>query len=101
MSQEMQETLRRAVFFAAGAALTTADTARRFFDEMVERGAMSRPEAERLADEAAERARKVRDDIREAADRAVRKTLEEAGIPTREDFAVLSERVRVLEERLA
>ncbi|MBN2537383.1 phasin family protein [candidate division WOR-3 bacterium] len=98
MSQEMQETLRKAVLFAAGAALTTADTARRFFDEMVERGAMSRPEAEKLADDLSERVRKAREDIKQTVNEAVRKTLEETGIPTREDMAALKERVRALEE---
>ena len=101
MADTPMDALRNAALMAFGAAYSTAEGVKSLVGEMVKRGSLTRDEAEKLATDLVDRGKQAKSAIDEKITKAVADYLKNAGLPTREEFDKLSERLAKLEQRAA
>ena len=101
MAETPMDALRNAALLAFGAAYSTAEGIRSLVSEMVKRGSITRDGAEELAANLVDRGKTAKTAIDERIAHAVTDYLKNAGLPTREEYDKLAERIAQLEERAA
>ena len=99
MADTPMDALRNAALLAFGAAYSTAEGIRSLVGEMVKRGSITRDEADSFAADLVERGKNAKAAIDERIARAVADYLKDAGLPTREEFDKLAQRVDELEKK--
>ena len=97
MPDSTRESLRKAMLFAFGAAYSTAEGIKSLAGDMVNRGEMTRTDADRLIADLMDRGKQAQSQVNERIGKAVTDYLKNAGLPSREEFDQLAARVRKLE----
>lgn len=97
----MTNLLQRSFLLTIGAAALTKDMAEAFTDELVQKGQEASGEGKKAVDDYVEKAREEARSFRGAIDRNMKKTLEDVGVPTREQFEELKLKVAQLEHRIS
>ncbi len=96
----MNETGKRSIFLAVGAAAIALEAIEALAEELLRRGEASTGDGRRLLEEMVERARGEARSLKDGLDGSVRRTLDEMSLPTREKFSDLELRLAQLEHRV-
>jgi polyhydroxyalkanoate synthesis regulator phasin len=97
----MWDMAKKSLAFGIGAALLTGDKLRQFVDEAVERGEMSKEEANKFVDEVTNRSEEERSRLQSWIRDQVSKIMREVGAADASRLEALERRVQLLELRLA
>lgn len=94
----MEDMLKKFVNISLGMAVIARDKAKEIIDELVQKGKMSEEEGARFMDDLRKETDKSRQNAESEMRKIIRKVLEKMDIPTKEEFARLEKRVKVLEK---
>ncbi|MGE5417791.1 MAG: phasin family protein [Acidobacteriota bacterium] len=94
------DAFRKMFFFGLGAMNTTMDGAKKFFDEMVDRGEMNSDEAKKFFDDMSVKWDEDRVEFRTMVTQEVEKLREKMGLVTRAELEILKRRLDDLEKKV-
>jgi len=93
----IEETLKNALFTGLGVAVLTKEKIEQSISNMIERGAVTREEGKKLYDELSSETTKAGKEFSENVKEQLREWLEKTGIPTKDEFQSLKNKVAELE----
>ncbi|VAX24112.1 hypothetical protein MNBD_NITROSPINAE03-903 [hydrothermal vent metagenome] len=96
----MFNTLRDAAKIGMGAVWLSRENIRKFTDELIEMGRVSKEEGERLCDEISESQDEYKNKLNDLVDKAVQKALDTSGLARKSEVAELRQKVAELEMKL-
>lgn len=97
----MTQMLRKMMYFGFGALTMTAEKAEKFFNEMVEKGEMSREEAKGFIDEAIKKGQEQKEEIRKMVQNEFESLKGQLSFVSRSEIAELENRILQLENKVA
>lgn len=97
----MFELIKKTVLAGIGATAITKDKAQAVLEELVERGKLTRKEAEEMAEKIADSGRKEVDLVAKSISENFQELLHQAKVATREDLHSIEKRVAALEKKVA
>lgn len=89
----MKELITNILLAGIGAMVITKEKAEDIMGELIQKGSVSRDEAKAVIDSLVEKGEKEKKNFLESIRLEVRKTIEEMGIPSREEFEALKKKV--------
>lgn len=96
----MFETIRKVMYLGLGAAAVSVDMARKWIDDLVARGEITRDEGRKLYEEYVSRIEEEGRKLDERIRGQVRDVLREMGLADQSQFTMLETRVAVLERKV-
>lgn len=96
----MFNTLRDAAKIGMGAVWLSRENIRKFTDELIEMGRVSKEEGERLCDEISESQDEYKNKLNDLVDKAVQKALDTSGLARKSELTELRQKVAELEMKL-
>ncbi len=96
----MFNTLRDAAKIGMGAVWLSRENIRKFTDELIEMGRVSKEEGERLCDEISESQDEYKNKLNDLVDNAVQKALDTSGLARKSEVEELRQKVAELEIKL-
>jgi len=96
----MFNTLRDAAKIGMGAVWLSRENIRKFTDELIEMGRVSKEEGERLCDEISESQDEYKNKLNDLVDNAVQKALDTSGLARKSEVEELRQKVAELEMKL-
>ncbi|HEB73077.1 MAG TPA: hypothetical protein ENI77_10710 [Nitrospirae bacterium] len=96
----MFNTLRDAAKIGMGAVWLSRENIRKFTDELIEMGRVSKEEGERLCDEIGESQDEYKNKLNDLVDNAVQKALDTSGLARKSEVEELRQKVAELEMKL-
>ncbi len=96
----MFNTLRDAAKIGMGAVWLSRENIRKFTDELIEMGRVSKEEGERLCDEIGESQDEYKNKLNDLVDNAVQKALDTSGLARKSEVDELRQKVAELEMKL-
>lgn len=96
----MNSMMRKAMYFGIGAIGLTREKVEKFFNEMVEKGEMSKEEARQFIDEAIKKGQEDEGQLRNMIKEELRSMKQELSTVTKADLVALENRLTELEKKL-
>jgi polyhydroxyalkanoate synthesis regulator phasin len=97
----MEDTLKNLFYQGMGVIAITKDKIEKAIDDLVEKGKLSREEGKKFYEEISEDTLKAGHELKEKTRDQIREWIEKSGIPSREEFESLKERIEALEKERA
>jgi len=91
--------MKKMFYFGLGAATMTRERAERFFDDMTQRGELSKTEARQFVDSAVKKGEEERQAIRKMIKDEIESWHQDMGMVSRSEFEALENRLKELEQK--
>ena len=96
----MEDTLKNLLYQGLGVAVITKEKIEKVVAEMVEKGKVTQEEGKKVYDDLTSEAHKAGTEFKNSAKETAREWIEKAGIPSREEFEALKNRIADLEKKV-
>lgn len=98
---DIADLFRKGMLAGIGAISLTTDKAQEIVNELVERGEMTREQGTSMTSELLKRGEETRNQFREMIKSELRKALDEASIPSKDDLKRLEAKIDILLSRIS
>lgn len=97
----MRDAMMKWLAIGLGMAAFSKEKAEELIAELVQRGQLSRDEGREILERLLQQAEQQKAELRQSLSNQMKRLIDTAGLATKAELAALSDRVRVLEERLS